>query len=173
MFKELLSDDLSLLSIKKVDPSELCQLANNKKIWLNMRDIFPHPYTMKDAEFFLNMDTRKNMRWAIHSNGLFVGLMGLHENKDVYRHSLEIGYWIGEPFWGKGFATKALKMVTDYAFTLPEIKRIYAGVFSTNPASARVLEKVGFVEEGKFSKSVLKDGTYLDEYRFGLLKPEI
>jgi len=170
MYKELHDNDLDLLAIDNVDPIRLSQLANNKKLWLNMRNVFPHPYSVKDAEQFISMDFGKNLRWAIHSKGDFVGMIGLHRKNDVHCHTLEVGYWIGEPYWGNGFATGALNLVTDFAFTLPDIKRIYAAVFDYNKGSAKVLRKAGFKEEGRSIKAIYKDGQYVDELRFGLVK---
>ena len=80
----------------------------------------------------------------------------------MYRRSAEIGYWLGEPFWGRGIATAALRAVTDYAFAQHDLVRLHAAVYEWNPASARVLEKVGYVLEGRLRKSVTRDGQTID-----------
>ena len=84
----------------------------------------------------------------------------------IHRRSAEIGYWLGEPFWGRGIATAALRALTDYAFANHDIVRLDAGVFEWNPASMRVLEKVGYVLEGRLRKSVTKDGQTIDGFLY-------
>jgi RimJ/RimL family protein N-acetyltransferase len=87
--------------------------------------------------------------------------------------SAEIGYFIGEPYWNKGIVTKAVKLITEYGFQHLGIIRIQTGVFEYNTASQRVLEKCGFVKEGVFRKSVIKQGKLWDEVRYAKLKPGI
>lgn len=156
--------------IENVDPQDIQTMANNKKLWLNMRNIFPHPYTLEDAVFYKSMDYAPNLRWAIHYDGDFVGMIGIHKQQDVYAKNLEIGYWIGEPHWNKGIATIAVKTVCDFVFKNLDVKRIFAGVFDYNPASAKVLEKARFEREGVFKKAVYKEGKYLNELRYGLIR---
>ena len=134
--------------------------------------MFPHPYSIENAHFYIQMDYSPNMRWAIHYQDEFVGMIGLHKMDDVYSRSYEVGYWLGEAHWGKGIATKALTAICQFAFELSNVNRVFAGVFAYNPGSAKVLEKVGFKKEGHFRQSVYKDGQYLDELRYGLLKSD-
>jgi RimJ/RimL family protein N-acetyltransferase len=91
----------------------------------------------------------------------------------VHRKSAEIGYWLGEPFWGRGIITKALAAMTKYAFSNFDLIRLYAYVFETNPASMRVLEKAGYKLEGRLRKSVIKDGQILDQMVYAMLKDEL
>ena len=90
----------------------------------------------------------------------------------MFRHSVEIGYWVAEPFWGKGIATRALRAVTEYAFTSFDLVRIFAAVFEWNPGSARVLEKAGYTYEGRSVKSVTKDGQTIDQLVYAIIRDD-
>jgi ribosomal-protein-alanine N-acetyltransferase len=93
--------------------------------------------------------------------------------KDIYRLSAEIGYWLGEPYWGKGIALKAVNLITEYGFNELELVRIYSGVFDFNKASHRVMEKAGFKLEAVFERSVIKNGIICDEYRYAKIKESL
>lgn len=108
--------------------------------------------------------------FAIASPTEMIGGVGLTFGSDVYRRSAEIGYWLGEPFWGRGITTAAVIAVTDYAFAEHDVVRVEAAVFESNPASARVLEKAGYVLEGRLRKSVTKDGHTLDELMYARIR---
>jgi len=161
-----------LREIQKTDRLKLAEFANNKKIWLNLRDMMPFPYTLQDADNFIAMsqDREGKYRQAITFEGEFCGLIGIHFLSDVNRLSAEIGYWIGEPYWGKGIATKAISLMVDYGFENYDLVRIFASVFENNMASARVLEKNGFIYEGTGKKAVVKDGIIMDEHRYAITK---
>jgi len=160
-----------LRALNLSDKTGMAQLANNKKIWDNVRDGFGHPYTEKNAEEFIKRQAKSEMEkvFAIDCNGELCGLIGLILQNDVYRKSAEIGYWIGEPFWGKGIVTKAIELITRYAFDELKLIRIYAGIFEYNVGSIRVLEKNGFKKEGVLKKAVFKNGEFWDEHRYALL----
>jgi len=104
-------------------------------------------------------------------DGAAVGSVGIELGTDVFRRSAEIGYWLGEPFWGRGIATEALRAMTEYAFAHFDICRLEAGVFGWNPASARVLEKAGYTLEGRARNAVVKDGRTTDRLLYGLVRP--
>lgn len=169
---ELEDGKIRLRPLRYADRDLLVSLANNKKIWNNLRDMFPHPYTLEEAEKFLDMVKRQEplITFAIEYEFQFCGVIGMMLQQDVYRKSAEIGYWIGEPFWGKGIATKALTLATQYAFNTLELERLFANIFQGNEASKRVLEKCGFQLEGISRKAVFKNNKFLDELRFGKLK---
>jgi ribosomal-protein-alanine N-acetyltransferase len=154
------------------DEESLEKHANNRKVWINVRDHFPHPYTKGDA-----------MRWVQHASmnlsdtvfaivvdGHAVGSIGLVAKDDVYRKSMEIGYWIGEDFWGRGIVTEAVGAVTAYGFDHFDIVRIYADIFDWNTASARVLEKNGYAFEARLRRAVVKDGIITDLLMYAKIK---
>jgi len=109
--------------------------------------------------------------FAVVVDGAAVGGISLEPGEDVFRRSAEIGYWLGEPFWGRGIATEAVRAVSDYAFATFDVCRLEAGVFSWNAASARVLEKAGYVLEGRCRQAVVKDGRLGDRLLYALLRP--
>ena len=125
------------------DAESLARHANNRKIWLGVRDLFPHPYTIQDAHEFLQrtINEQPAMKFCIEIEGAAVGGIGVHPGQDVHRHTATVGYWLGEEFWGRGIMTEALTVVTDFCFENFPLRRISAEVFANNPASARVLEK--------------------------------
>ena len=146
------------------DAESLARHANNRKIWLAVRDLFPHPYTIQDAHEFLQraISEQAEMKFCIEIEGAAVGGIGVHSGQDVYRHTATVGYWLGEQFWGRGVMTEALTAVTDFCFDNFPLGRISAEVFANNPASARVLEKAGFIFEGRLKNNVMKNGQVLD-----------
>ena len=150
------------------DISQLAKLANNKNIFDNLRDSFPHPYSESDAELFINSTSQDNPKqnFAIEYAGNLCGVIGLIIQNDVYSKSAEIGYWIGESFWGKGIAATAIKLITKYGFEDLKLTRIYAGVFDYNIASMKALENNGYKKEGVFKKAVFKNANFLDEHRY-------
>ena len=163
---------ISLRPLENEDIKLLALLANNKKISDNLRDYFPSPYTEKDAEEFIQSAKHENppTTFAIEYSGQLCGVTGLVLQQDVYRKTAEIGYWIGEPFWNKGIATTAVKLLTGYGFNQLDLVRIYTGIFEYNPASMKVLEKNGFEKDGIFKKSILKNGSIWDEHRYSKIK---
>ncbi len=165
---------VSLRMFAKDDKVRLRELADNEKIFLNLRDGFPHPYTLADAERFIDMAISHTppQVFAIEYNGEYVGNIGIHPKKDIYRLGAEIGYFLGEPYWHLGIMPRAVNLACDYAFRELGIIRIDTGVFDYNTASQRVLEKCGFIKEGIFRKSVIKRGRICDEIRYARLKEE-
>jgi RimJ/RimL family protein N-acetyltransferase len=165
---KLTNDNVTLREFTPDDKYRLAEIANNPKIAKNVRDVFPSPYTVSDAEFFLkNIVTQlSQLILAIEYNGEYVGNIGLHKGTDVYRKSAEIGYFLGEPYWNQGIATKAVNLICDYGFANLDIVRIHAGIFEFNPASMRVLEKCGFKREAVFEKAIIKNGKIYNEFRY-------
>ena len=147
------------------DCDSLVRYANNRNVWLNLRDRFPHPYTKDDAQRWLEIATeiKPETNFAIAVEGSAIGAIGFSVQSDVAYRSAEIGYWLGEEFWGRGIATEALMAVSDYAFASYDLCRLYAHVFEWNLASARVLEKSGYTLEGRLKKSVTKDKQTIDQ----------
>ncbi len=166
------SKKLILRSLTDDDTPALALLANNKKIWDNVRDCLPHPYTIDDAIFFINITKKEDpqMSFAIEYEGKFCGMIGLIAQQDVYRRTAEIGYWLGEPFWGKGIATQAVTLITDYGFNQLGFVRIHTGIFKYNIGSMKVLEKNGYKKDGVFEKNIFKNGEMIDEHRYSKIK---
>jgi ribosomal-protein-alanine N-acetyltransferase len=158
---------------RAADAPALVRYANNRKIWLNLRDIFPHPYTSEHARQWLARcagATGGPVDFAIEFEAEAIGGVGLQFCTDVQRLTAEIGYWLGEPFWGRGFASLAVKAVTEYAFAVFDLNRLQATVFEWNPASTRVLEKAGYTFEGRLRGSIIKDGRIGDTLMYARLR---
>ena len=154
------------------DRDSLVKNANNRKIWINVRDRFPYPYRNDDAERWLVFarSSRPETNFAVAVAGMAVGGIGFAIQDDVNRLSAEIGYWLGEEFWGKGIMTEAVRAVTDLAFSNFQLCRIYASVFEWNRASCRVLEKAGYICEGIMKQSAVKDGRTIDQYLYAVTR---
>jgi len=146
------------------DRDSIVRHANNRNVWINLRDRFPHPYTQADARNWLDsvVGINPQTNFAIALNDEAIGGVGYTIQHDVEHRSAEIGYWLGQEFWGRGIATEALRAVTEYAFATHDLCRVHAHVFSWNPASARVLEKAGYQLEARLRKSVTKNGQTID-----------
>jgi ribosomal-protein-alanine N-acetyltransferase len=152
----------------------MARYADNRKIWLNLRDAFPHPYTSDDAREFIRSVRNRTPEtsFAIAVNGEAVGSAGFVPRHDVERVSAEIGYWIAEPFWGRGIATDALIALTSHAIATHSLTRVYALPFARNTASCRVLEKAGYVLEGRLRRSAIKDGVIIDQLQYAFVVPD-
>jgi [ribosomal protein S5]-alanine N-acetyltransferase len=154
------------------DAESLAKRANNRKVWVALRDLFPHPYTTQDAHEFLQRATSKQPTtdFCLEVDGLAAGGIGIHLGEDVHRQTATLGYWLGEDLWGRGIMTEAVAAFTDFCFENFPVHRISAEVFANNPASARVLEKAGFVFEGRLKNYVIKDGELLDSLLYARTK---
>jgi [ribosomal protein S5]-alanine N-acetyltransferase len=161
---ELKFDKFTIRNWRAGDEASLVHHANNRKIWRNLRDRFPYPYKLEDALWWIDFANSENpvVSFAIAVDGEAVGGIGLLLRDDIYRLSAEIGYWLGEKYWGRGIVSEAVRGFSNYAFANFEIYRLYAEVFEWNPASMRVLEKAGFQMEGRLRKCVIKDGQVID-----------
>lgn len=154
------------------DEPSLVRHADNYKLWRNLRDRFPHPYTMDDAVAWVRLANADEpvTNFAIEVDGAAVGGIGLLLKEDVYRCTAEIGYWLGESYWGRGIMSEAVRAVTAYGFDALRLHRVYAEVFEWNPASMRVLEKAGFALEGRLRKSVIKEGAVIDAFIYAVVR---
>ncbi|WP_435353175.1 GNAT family N-acetyltransferase [Emticicia sp. SJ17W-69] len=146
------------------DEKSLSENANNYKVWRNLKDIFPYPYTLSDAYEWIKIAADSHTNFAIEVKGKAVGGIGILLKDDIYKKNAEIGYWLGESYWGKGIISSAIDEIVSYTFNKYDINRIYAGVFEYNLASMRVLEKAGFHQEAILKKSLVKEGQLLDEH---------
>jgi RimJ/RimL family protein N-acetyltransferase len=157
---------ISLRNWYREDAQQLAAIANNKNIWLNVRDRFPHPYTVMEALQWIEKCSleQPTQNFCIVYNGKVAGSIGVLPKDDVYRKTIEIGYIIGEQFWNKGIATKAVELLLQYIYEHFDVVRIFAEVFEHNKPSMKVLQKNGFYLEGLRRKAVVKDGVVMDDY---------
>jgi RimJ/RimL family protein N-acetyltransferase len=157
---------------RRGDEPSLVRHANNRNVWINVRDTFPHPYTTADARSWIRLATTQGLNhvFAIDVEGFAVGAIGVRPGEDIHRFSAEIGYWLGEEYWNRGIVTEAVVAITDYAFETLGMVRLYADVFVWNPSSIRVLEKAGFTKEGVLRRSAMKDRQLVDQVLYARVK---
>ena len=150
------------------DYESLVRYGNNEFVWRNLTDMFPHPYTLADAVEWVAIASNpsESIFLAIEFEGEAVGGVGVIARDGNEIHTGQFGYWLGQPHWGRGVATQAARALKSIAFSAGRFKRLEAPVFSWNPPSMRVLEKIGFVREGVLRKSVLKDGQLIDSVMY-------
>ena len=148
------------------DAPALAKLINNKKVQDNLRDGLPFPYGEEDAKAFLSAvlasDPDQNLAFAIEADGELIGSISATRCANIHFRTAELGYYLGEPYWGKGFATEAVRQLCDYIYRNTDIIRIFAEPFAYNTASCRVLEKAGFQLEGLLRSNAVKNGRILD-----------
>ncbi|MGN0369688.1 MAG: GNAT family N-acetyltransferase [Butyrivibrio sp.] len=156
------------------DAKDLAKALSNKKVQDNLRDGLPYPYTEQDGEYYitsmLEADENDTFAFAIIVDGKVAGSIGVFRQGNIHRLTAELGYYIGEEYWGRGIMTKAVKQICEYVFEHSDIIRIYAEPFSYNIASCRVLEKAGFQYEGTLRNNAIKNGKVLDMKMYSLLK---
>jgi len=164
--------DLRVRNWRKDDLDCLLRYANNPKIAGNLRDQFPHPYTRRDAIDYLDYvrGSQVPLSFAVELAGEAIGGIGFKQGIDIARLSMEMGYWLGEPFWGRGLMTRAVTATSDWAFDHYNVVRLFATTFAHNTASMRVLEKSGFEREGILRRSAIKNGEVLDQVLYAKLK---
>lgn len=157
---------------RESDEQSLSYHANNINIWNNMRDMFPHPYTIERAQWWIQegCKAKGTFNLAIEVDGEAVGGIGLIFKEDVYRRTAEIGYWLGEEHRGKGIMSEAVRELTEYAFSNFDLVRIYASVFESNVASMRVLEKAGYSFEARLRKNITKNGQTFDDLIYSVVR---
>jgi ribosomal-protein-alanine N-acetyltransferase len=157
------------------DEASLLRHANNAKVAASMRDRFPHPYTAESANQWLQFAVAEQpvANFAIANPSGVIGGIGAMLQTDIHRRSAEIGYWLGEEFWGRGIATAAVRAFVPFAMREFDLLRIYANVFVSNPASMRVLEKAGFVLEGTLRQAVFKNGHVIDESLYAITRDDL
>lgn len=159
---------VTIRKLRRNDKFRMAEISNNEKVAVNLRDAFPSPYSLEDAQKFIAMCLRQEpyQVFAIEYEGEYVGNIGLHRQDDVYRKTAELGYFIGEAYWHKGITPRAVNLICDYGFRELEVIKIFSGVFSFNTASQRVLEKCGFEREAVLRNAVIKKGQICDELRY-------
>ena len=141
------------------DQYDLAKILNNQKIMNHLRDGLPYPYTVEDAKEYissmLQANQEKMFAFAISVDEHVIGSISVTRLDNIHYCTGELGYYIGEYYWGKGYATSAVKQVCQYVFEHSDIIRIFAEPFAYNTASCRVLEKAGFIYEGTLHKNAI------------------
>jgi RimJ/RimL family protein N-acetyltransferase len=155
---------------RKSDAESLSEYANNEKIADNLTNQFPFPYNIENAKQFIEMAISHTpvQIFTIDIDGKASGGIGLHHQGDVYIKNMEMGYWLAEPFWGKGIITEAIKQMVDYGFKTFDITRVFARPYGHNIGSQKALEKAGFVLEAKFEKTFFKNNKFEDELVYAI-----
>ncbi len=166
--------EISLVSWHEGHFHQLYPLANNPKIAMNLRDSYPQPYTIHDARHRIEHNQKFNpaQNFAIEFDGKLVGTIGSERGKDELRTNMELGFWVGEPFWGRGIATEAVKIYRKYIFEKFDIQRILAQVYDFNGQSMNVLEKAGFIPEAILKKAYIKQGIVGDIFQYVIIRDE-
>ena len=162
----------TLRPFRESDAESIVKYANNPKIAANLTDGFPNPYGLDDAKKFLTIAIQNEPYtiFAIDINGEACGSIGIFVQSDIHRKSAECGYWLAEPYWGKGIIPEAIKQIVDYGFRTFDIVRIHARPFSFNKESQRVLEKAGFTLEATLKKACFKNGKFCDELIYSIVR---
>ena len=166
-----------ILSIRKWridDKSDLAINLNNPMVMNNLRDGLPYPYTEDDAEEFirsmLSADEDSTFAFAITLDDKVIGSIGVFRQTNIHSRTAEMGYYIGEPYWGNGYMTNAIKQACEYVFENTDIIRIFAEPFGYNKASCRALEKAGFQYEGTLKSNAVKCGSIIDMKMYALIR---
>ncbi len=162
---------IKLRDYKKEDVERLVQLANNKNVSRYLIDTFPFPYTKEDAEWWIETGSKENnaVTKVIEYNSELVGSIGITPQAGWRNHIAEIGYWLGEDYWGQGIASAALKEMVHQVFAAKQYSKLFAPVLEPNKVSMKVLEKNGFVLEGILKQEVTKDGQRYDVHHWSLI----
>jgi RimJ/RimL family protein N-acetyltransferase len=159
-------------SLRTTDAESMAHHANDRRIWVQLRDRFPHPYTLADATAFIDLILTKDPLacFAIVVESRCIGGIGLDRQHDVHRLTAELGYWLGHEYWGRGIATLAIAAVTAWALDSLDLQRVFAQPYADNLASCRALEKAGFVLEGTLRRSAIKAGVIRDQHMYAKLR---
>lgn len=169
---EIITPRCTVRSFRTDDAESVVQYVNNRTIWLNLRDVVPHPYRRADADAYIRMamDATPTTVFAVDMAGKAVGSIALVPGSDTGRRTAEIGYWLGEPFWGRGIMSDAVAAVTQHAFDALDMLRVFAVPLAHNRASARVLQRAGYLLEGTMRCSAIKDGVLHDQLLYAKVR---
>lgn len=165
------TERLILRLFQTSDVAKVTTLCNNYNIYKNTLYL-PYPYSQNDALSWIenhydNFIQEKSYEFAVtdkETNEVY-GAIALSNNKR--NNQGELAYWVGEPYWGNGYATEAARAIVQFAFEEKKIHKVFARYFSSNPASGKVMEKIGMEKEGVLKEHVIKDGKYEDLICYG------
>ena len=161
-----------LRSLRDEDARSLAAAANDREIWRQLRDVFPHPYSEQDASSFIAhvAQSSASRTLGIVVDDESVGVIGIEPQRDVNRCSGELGYWLARRHWGRGIVTEAIELITRWTLEDSDLERIFALPFSDNTGSRRALEKAGYLLEGTSRSSAIKDGVIKDQCVYAYLR---
>lgn len=166
--------DCTIRPWKLEDAPSLAKALNNINIHNNLRDGLPFPYTVENANAFiqsmLDADKDKIYAFAITVDDEAIGSIGVFRRDNIHSRTAEMGYYLSESYWGRGLGTSAVKQACRRIFETTDIIRIFAQPFSGNIASCRILEKSGFSLEGILKQNAVKNGRIMDTKLYALLK---
>lgn len=158
---------IRLREFTKGDIASIARHANNLNVVRYMSHMMPNPYTRDDAKWWVKVGCRQvGLNRAIDLDGECVGVVGVRFGEHERLYSAEIGYWLGEAFWGRGIMTRAVSEMTQAVFDETEVVRLSAPVYSPNGPSMRVLEKCGYALEAIHKAAIFKNGEFLDEHLY-------
>ena len=162
----------AIRSLRMSDAPSVVKHGNNFNVWINLTDRFPHPYTLIHAYAWLkqHVGIAPETSFAIEVEGAYAGEIGFLPLQGEHRLCAEIGYWLGEEYWGLGIATEAVRAMTEYLFVKHNLVRLHAHVFEWNSASIRVLEKCGYIREAVLRRSVIKNERIIDEMLYAFVR---
>lgn len=165
-----MADMVTLREFNQSDIPRLAELANNPAVSRRLTHTFPHPYTEQDAVWWVNEGCNDGIHRVIEHNGLFVGTIGSVIGSGEKCKQYTLGYWLGEPYWGKGIVSEAVDLFINGVFKTTDVERFQAWVFEDNLASMRVLEKAGFHKEAVLKRALYIEGKFFDEHVYALLR---
>lgn len=169
--------DFILRKWKKEDADSIARAANNPNIAANLRNVFPYPYSIEDAKWYVNNclsnDGKNQITRAIEVEGKAVGSIGIFIKSDVYEKSGELGYWLSEDYWRQRISSRAVEMLCKEAFASFDMIRIFAEPYDYNIGSRGVLEKAGFTYEGTMRNGIYKNGKVHSYCMYSLLREEM
>ncbi|OHA04084.1 MAG: GNAT family N-acetyltransferase [Candidatus Sungbacteria bacterium RIFCSPHIGHO2_02_FULL_52_23] len=174
LFPQLKTERLILRAFDAADAADAARMAGCRDVASNTLRI-PHPYSEEMARIWIaslasEFEKGESVTFAIALSGELIGAISLEITREFDR--AELGYWIGKPYWGQGYATEAGHAVLAYGFGELGLNRIFAYHFSRNPASGRVMQKIGMTHEGHLRQHTKKWGVYEDEEIYGILKSD-
>lgn len=162
---------------RRSDAAAVAEAANDPRIAANLRNAFPSPYTLTDAEWYVGgciaQGEERQLTRAIIIEGKAAGSIGVFRKDDVYEKTAELGYWLARAHWGRGVMTEAVRQLCREAFGRFDILRIFAEPFADNLGSRRVLEKAGFICEGTMRNGVFKNGRVHSYCMYALLREDL
>ena len=157
---------LSLKTFSTKHKVSLVNCLNSPNVTRFLSSRIPSPYTEDDATWWIEHGSKNGIIRAVEVDGKFAGCVGAEPGQFEYAYAAEVGYWLAEPFWGKGYASKALALLIDEVQNTSEIVRLHASVFEGNQTSCKVLENCGFILEGRFKKAVYKQGEFYNTHLY-------